>query len=1116
MTDPAGTAADPHDHDAFRLPCDFYTTTAPRWNAHRFALPLPGSATAEGAATNAAEALVSGALCILFARITAHTAVPLRVARATSLGLSEVTTLLVRTAPATPGGEAIAQIAERLEQRDTDPGGDPKPPSARSTREDIVTIVVVESSIDRAVEEARFSNDDASARAPLRVLLQRTEHGFAGAFVYDAGRFATSTVERFAGHLGMLVRAVAAEPGTRVWALPLLTPAEREALDAVCEGGPAPPATESVLERIERHAVTSSDAVAVRHRDAAITYAVLDARANQLAATLASHGVGAESRVVVCLAPGVNVVVALLAVLKAGAVYVPLDPAYPPAYLRTILDDVAPALVLTERRFQVAVDLPGIPSLALDEPIASRDGEAEPARASSPERTAYVFYTSGTTGKPKGVMASYANLESYVTSARERYELTAADVVPALARFTFSISLFELLPILTAGGTLLLLDRETVLDPVALADTLRGVTFFHAGPSLMRLLLEHVSRHVPDPHAFANVRHASSGGDMVPADLLEAMKATFRFAEVFVIYGCTEVSCMGCTYPVTRDRKLARSYVGRPFAGTSVRVLDAHLARLPAGTVGEICFSGNGVVKGYLNRPELTAERFVDVEGRRYYRTGDLGRVSDEGFIEILGRSDFQAKVRGMRVELAEVEHHLRRAPGVKNGVVTTKDAPDGEKVLVAYVVLDQANGVSRDARTVTAATIRRHLVEHLPEHMVPAMYLELAELPLNHNMKVDRRALPAPGAVSRAPDAPQLREPESSTEKALASLFRRILGVEDVGLDDNFFELGGHSLLAVRLIAEVSTELGVTLGGLEVLRETLEVLARSCDDRLGGAHGDGRKRAVHPAPVQRIEPFHFGHDCALYGVLHHPTSAPRDEAVLICSPVGHERFRAQFVLHLLARRLGQLGLPVLRFDYFGTGNSLGDGADATCDRWRRDVAEARDELARRTGASRVVLVGARLGATLAWTLSDGQLDFARWVFWDPVCSGSRYVASLSAMHRRHVRAAEPFRWRPRMRPLRNTTELLGATYARRTIADIGRLSMAPLVATRGRPVAWLAGSPLDAQLAAFERLRATGVPCHFEAVGADAAWEDEARLEELLPDNGVVRALAAMVAGVP
>ncbi|MEQ1803937.1 MAG: amino acid adenylation domain-containing protein [Burkholderiaceae bacterium] len=635
------------------------------------------------------------------------------------------------------------------------------------------------------------------------------------ALVYNALQFKAASVARWAGHLDVMlshVRAAGPAPfDAPLLRLPLLSALESDWLAAMGTGRARALPDALAHESFEAHCAARPDATALRFRDQTLSYAQLNQRANQLAHCLRAQGIVVDDAVVVCVEPSVDIAIALLAIFKAGAVYVPLDPGYPSARIRAILDDTQPKLVLTQAHLLERLALDGTAHLALDSATAllERLPTTNPALPLQASQTASIYYTSGTTGQPKGVMASRANVRAYLQLACERYQIGAHDVMPAIARFSFSISMFELMAPLVSGATLVVLEREHVLDLERLADTLSEVTFFHAGPSLLKNLLAHLRETGPAPRRFAGVRHASSGGDMVPPELLEALKETFVNAEVFVIYGCSEISCMGCTYPAPRDVNVTRTFVGRPFDNVAVRVLDAALNPVPAGIAGEICFAGAGIVKGYLNRPELTAEKFVDIDGQRFYRTGDMGRFSDAGWLEILGRNDFQIKVRGMRIEIGEVEYHLRKAPGVRDALAMAKASPSGGQALVAYVVPADREAAGADPRALVAA-LRRHMAQHLPDYMLPGAYLVLAALPLSPNGKVDRLALPAPGA--RAFASQDFDAPQGAIEVLLARIWSEVLGIEGIGRHDDFFELGGHSLLATQVLSRVRRDLGVTL----------------------------------------------------------------------------------------------------------------------------------------------------------------------------------------------------------------------------------------------------------------------------------------------------------------
>jgi amino acid adenylation domain-containing protein len=877
---------------------------------------------------------------------------------------------------------------------------------------------------------------------------------------------------------------------------------------------------ELVHHAIERQAVAAPEAIALRFRRESLSYRQLMLRANRLARYLTAAGTGPGDRVVVCVEPGFDAVVALLAILKAGAVYVPLDPDHPVARARLIVAETHAKCLLTRSALAERLAVDDVATLALELVGPWLDGfDGENADlVIAPEEAACIYYTSGTTGAPKGAVATYANLTSYVGMAQARYTFRRGDVMPAIARFGFSISLFELLTPLAAGGTVLLLERDRILDLDAMARVLSEVTFFHAGPGLLRRLLPYIKRHHPNFDAFARVRHASSGGDMVLPEVLDGLMEVFRNAEIFVIYGCTEICCMGCTHAVPRGSPIARTFVGKPFDGVTVRVTDAALQPVPAGVEGEVIFAGSGVVRGYLDRAELTAEKFVLIDGRRFYRTGDVGRMNEEGLLEILGRVDFQVKIRGMRVELGEIEHHLRNAPGVRDAVVTARRVGSGEKVLVAYVVMGDAHGGDASDADAAVAAIRQHLMDHLPDFMWPANYVTLDRLPLNHNMKLDRNALPAPGSGGLPhTGTSRIREAETPMQRRLASLWEKVLRVEHVGLDDHIFDLGGDSMLALELILEVDQEMGVLLDGLEVLRESLEAQAAICERRLGETPPNvPRVRVAAPSPVGvPVETFHFGPGRSLYGVLHPASGVGAAHgrgrrAVLICSPLGHEDSRARFVLRRLAQRLADAGVPAMRFDYYGCGDSLGQNIDGTCARWQKDIVDARTELVGRTGATEVTAVGVRLGATLLVSIA-ARLDVTRLVVWDPVGSGSDYCAEMTAAHARCLGASQHLQIR-RASPF-GAEELLGATYSRVALRELKGLVLGSVPNPPAVHIKWLATGRSSGQEDLFRSVTGAGTGCRFDVLDCDCGWLDPVRLEDALPDTGIAKKLAEMVA---
>ncbi|MEO7168359.1 MAG: amino acid adenylation domain-containing protein [Chthoniobacterales bacterium] len=613
-------------------------------------------------------------------------------------------------------------------------------------------------------------------------------------------------------------------------ASPRTRPAEIHRTQANWEGAALDYPAIPVHRYIEAHAARRSGATALIFAKQQLSYQELNHRANQLAHYLLNAGVGPEVRVAMCLRPSLDVAVTLLAILKAGGVYVPLDPTDPVERIATILKDSQPEIVLTKSYL-----LSRLPAIAATQLFcADRNWESlqslpveNPNLEIDLEHTAYLVYTSGTTGKPKGVMASHRNLVHYILSARDRYRFDPQDIMPAVARITFSISLFELLSPLVAGGTLLVLERDQVLNLKRMVQVLEQVTIIHASPSLWRKLIAYLLANSLDDRKFQRLKHVSSGGDMVPSDLLVTMQGVFRNAEIFVIYGCTEISCMGCTYPVLKDRKSGKHWVGKPFSNVVVRLVDQELVVLPDGVQGEICFAGPGVTKGYLNLPGPTQEKFLTINGQRFYRTGDFGRFED-GNLEILGRADFQIQLRGIRIEPDEIEAHLRQTPGVRDAVVVAREFGHSEKSLIAYIVLEEKERQDIE-------TIRRFLEAKLPDYMMPAAFVVLDAIPVNSNQKVDRRALPAPTAENVAVRKAVV-PPRNDWEKHLVKIWENTLELKPIGIRNTFFELGGDSLQAVQILIQIEERWNKTLPFTIFLEaKTIEALTEIIREVGGG-----------------------------------------------------------------------------------------------------------------------------------------------------------------------------------------------------------------------------------------------------------------------------------------
>ncbi|MFJ7498038.1 amino acid adenylation domain-containing protein, partial [Streptomyces sp. NPDC097727] len=541
----------------------------------------------------------------------------------------------------------------------------------------------------------------------------------------------------------------------------------------------------------EAQVARTPDAPAVVFEGTEVSYRELDERANRLARLLAGYGVGPESVVGVVMDRGVDLVVSLLAVVKAGGAYLPIDPEYPAERIAYVLSDAGVPLVVSHSAV-VDVVPAGVPVVVVDETdtVAEPAGAAgvPPGRAVAPGNAAYVIYTSGSTGRPKGVMVSHDALVNHLFGAGRRVAMGARDRLVAVTTVSFDIAALELFLPLVSGSSVVVAPRDVVRDPAALRGLVvsSGATVLQAVPSLWRALL--------DTEGWPAGVRALAGGEALPRELAQ------RFADLGIgavnMYGPTEATVWATSADVT----VGAVSVGRPFANMRAYVLDRALRPVPAGVLGELYLAGAQLARGYAGRPGLTAERFVAspfTSGERLYRTGDVARWSAGGELECLGRADDQVKVRGFRIELGEVEAVLESHERVARAVAAVRSDTSDDAVLVAYVVPHEDLDV---------AELRAHLGRNLPAYMLPSAFVVLDELPLTANGKVDRKALPAPDFVPGAG-----RGPADAREEVLCAAFAEVLGLESVGVDDDFFALGGHSLLAVRLISRVQTQ-GVAL----------------------------------------------------------------------------------------------------------------------------------------------------------------------------------------------------------------------------------------------------------------------------------------------------------------
>jgi len=568
------------------------------------------------------------------------------------------------------------------------------------------------------------------------------------------------------------------------------------------------------------------EAVAVVAGDQALSYTQLNERANRLARYLISLGVQVDSRVAICVERSLEMVIGLLAINKAGAAYVPLDPAYPPERLTYMLEDSAPAVVLVHGATRALLGEISAAMVDLDQitwQSLSADNPQIPAL--TPQHSAYVIYTSGSTGQPKGVVNEHAGVVNRLLWMQDAYQMTAADSVLQKTPFSFDVSVWEFFWPLMTGARLVMAQPGGHKDPQYLSEVIERehITTLHFVPSMLDVFLAN-----SDTTRCDSVRQVMCSGEALPGSLVRRFKLQLPGSGLHNLYGPTEaavdVTAWDCTGSI--EQTPDNTPIGKPIANTRMYILDAQQQPVPQGVVGELYIAGVQVARGYLNRPELSAERFLDdpfQPGGRMYRTGDVARYRPDGNIEYLGRNDDQVKIRGLRIELGEIQARLAQVDGVQEAVVLAREDVPGDKRLVAYYTGERLD----------IDLLRSHLLEHLPDYMVPAVFVHLAALPLSPNGKLDRKALPAPDQQSLK--TREYEAPVGEVEITLARLWAELLNVERVGRHDHFFELGGHSLLAVSLIGRLRQE-GMeadvralfeqpTLAGYAAITERMEIV---------------------------------------------------------------------------------------------------------------------------------------------------------------------------------------------------------------------------------------------------------------------------------------------------
>ncbi|MBA2672061.1 non-ribosomal peptide synthetase [Ramlibacter sp.] len=672
------------------------------------------------------------------------------------------------------------------------------------------------------------------AHFELKVEMALADGRLGISYEYNTGLFDQATIARWNRCLERLLQAVCDNPEAHIDSLDLLDAEEREEMLVRWNATAADYPREAGLHTLfQAQAARTPGRIALAGEGAALRYDELDRQSNRLAHALRGQGVGPDDRVGVRMERSLEMVVALLGILKAGAAYLPLDPDHPAERLDFMLADAQPRLVLTREDVRAAVHSPEHP-------------EHAPPDGTRPGHLAYVIYTSGSTGRPKGVGISHAGIVNRLHWMQQAYGLAADDRVLQKTPFSFDVSVWEFFWPLLYGARLVVASPGGHQDAAYLAGVVarEAVTTLHFVPPMLDAFLQEARA-----EQCGSLRRVVCSGQALSRDLQDRFFRALPGVELHNLYGPTEASVDVTAWACRADSALACVPIGRPIANTQIHLLDAALSPVPVGVAGELYIAGEGLARGYLNRPALTAQAFIPnphgAPGARMYRSGDLARRLADGNIDYLGRTDHQLKIRGLRIEPGEIESALAAQPGVHEALVLAREDVPGDARLVAYVVGEEGEDVDGQA-------LRAALRRSLPDYMVPAHIIVLQALPLNANGKVDRKALPAPQA-GRGEQRDGYEAPRTAAEATLARIWAQVLGLDKVCVHDDFFALGGHSLLAVQAIARVRREFSTRTPVSALFAfPTVEALARELDHAqemhdlivpMGAHHADAAGR---------------------------------------------------------------------------------------------------------------------------------------------------------------------------------------------------------------------------------------------------------------------------------
>lgn len=810
-------------------------------------------------------------------------------------------------------------------------------------------------------------------------------------WAYNTQLFSAEATEHRVYSFVALLTQIAYASDLRLDELGLFSNIDRKVYDQVNNTAMELLAEPTVLTMLENSLQETPHAEALVAGTVRFSYLELHQKSNRLANYLQEQGVSKGDWVALCLERNEHMVVAIIALMKLGVTYVPLDPAYPAERVAYIIDHAKASVVISQSNFLETLPVHDGTNICMDviaDQLAQQSVEKPDTAALRAEDLIYVIYTSGSTGKPKGVRLEHINVANFLSTMAQTPGLKSDDRLVAVTTLSFDIAVLELMLPLTVGACVIIASREQTTDAEALQAlmTAEKCTVLQATPATWRMLFQGGWQGQDDLKALV-------GGEALPRDL--AMQLAACTAQLWNMYGPTETAIWSTCEQVTTDTSAI--YIGKPIGNTQVYILDENGHLAPVGLAGELLIGGDGVCAGYHQRDDLSKEVFIrdifsDKPDAKLYRTRDRVKLHPDGRLEYLERMDNQVKVRGYRIELGEIESVLGAQEGVNDCAVLAREDSPGDVRLVAYVCTDSDR---MDERALSLG-----LRQQLPVFMQPQYYVLMPSMPRTPNGKLDRKALPAPQAQS-GEDKNNLILPRTDTEKWVSTQWTELVGVEGIGVDDNFFGLGGHSLLAMRFISASRKKFKGSISLRMLLSDTLAQISVTLNPT------DQADEPVNTEPTAQrtgLTAYYAEPEKGnIYCAYHAPAGdASPQRAVLIAQSLGHEYQRGHRALQELAVALSKSGCAVLRFDYRNTGDSPGESNQLNLAQLQGDLSSATDELCRLSGCESVDVLSIRVGSLLVGSVSDSRwkTHFA----WDPVLCGAAHHQLLKNLHAESLR----------------------------------------------------------------------------------------------------------------